>query len=175
MSRVRKSQTACDKKIVASIVALHNISTQNVETEPSQESRPTKLHTSRHQGYQTYTAQLHKMHQSHLPNARNNFTSPIAMSEKKAPSQSIVKNPKSMPTTRPLLFHNSNGTGVYPIIKSTAATTPTSVTGHDTPRRYGARMTNIKSASMPAKKSASAVASRVVVQTRHLLHLDRGY
>ena len=57
------------------------------------------------------------------------------MSEKKAPNQSIVKNPKSIPTTRPLLFHSSKGTGMYPMMSSTAAITPMSVTGQETPRR----------------------------------------
>ncbi|KAL9068141.1 MAG: hypothetical protein Q9161_006385 [Pseudevernia consocians] len=103
---------------------------------------------------------------------RISLNSPIAISEKKAPNQSIVKNAKSIPTTRPLLFQSSKGTGVYPMINSTAARTPTSVTGHDTPRRYGPRMMSVRNTSMPAKKSASTVASRVVVQTRHFLNLE---
>lgn len=109
------------------------------------------------------------MFEFYPPNAKSDIDSPIAMSEKNAPNQSMVKNPKSIPTTRPLLFQSSNGTGAYPMINSTAAITPTSVTGHDTPRRYGARMTSVKNTSMPAKKSASTVASRLVVQTRHFL------
>lgn len=98
----------------------------------------------------------------------------MAISEKKAPNQSIVRNPKSIPTTRPLLFRSSNGTGAYPAISSTAASTPTSVTGHETPRRYGPRITNTRSTSIPAKMSASAIASNVVVQTRHFLYQYNG-
>lgn len=55
------------------------------------------------------------------------------------------------------------------MINSTAASTPTRVTGHETPRRYGPRITKISKTSMPAKKSASVEASNVVVQTRHFL------
>lgn len=159
---------ACDKKKLASIVALYNVKGWNAAAlHLAKRNLPSCIHhaTKNVKGL----LRSYKCLSTCFPGANNGFNSPIAISEKKAPNQSIVKNQKSMPTTRPLLFHSSKGTGTYPMINSTAASPPTSVTGHDTPRRYGARIMKISNTSRPAKESASTTASKVVVQTRHFL------
>ena len=162
----------CDKTILASILALHYIRVRSLKAEHlADQNSPSRIHDAAKNVERVLRHYFQHNVRRIIPKQRDNTDSPSAMSEKKAPNQSIVRNPKSIPTTRPLLFQSSNGTGKYPMIKSTAATTPTSVTGHDNPRRYGARMTRVKSTSMPAKKSARTVARSVVVQIRHFLIL----
>ena len=164
---------ACDTKIPISSVALRNCQFLTQQISLMCPRRLTKQRTSPLPKYRNDTEplipQVSPLIVSQLyTGTKGKPNIPSAIKEKNAPNQSIVKKTKSIPTTRPLLFKISNGTGTYPTISNTAATTPTSATGHETPRLTGPRITSINKTSTPAKKMPIAVVSKVVVQMRHL-------
>ena len=94
------------------------------------------------------------------PSGSNVFCVITPISEKKAPSQSTVRNPKWIPTTLPPLFHSSAYGGNSPAPNKMAATTPMTMTGHSTPRSYTGRIVSIRSTSTLANIIPTPIAIR---------------